>query len=317
MHVLGLWQVPREDFPQSMDTPMHRGALLFLMGAMTLTGANVPLAKVLAGTLPLYAFLVFRFAVASAALVPLARFEAGPRLRDMPAAAMRDVAAMSLVGMLGYTVMIFEGVRRTSAVDAGIITATLPAVAAVMSVLFLRDRLARLQWGAIALAVAGLMLVQARAGDASSATLVGNLLVMGAVLCEAGFVILGKRLAPPYRPFRLSLGANLVGLALSLPLMLIEGRVLELATLPAETLLGATWYVLSASVFSLWLWYRGLPHVPAWLAGLATAALPVSALVVSFLVLGESLDTVRVFGALCVLASIALGALTLRRQTRP
>lgn len=292
---------------------MHRGALLFLMGAMTLTGANVPLAKVLAGALPLYAFLVFRFAVASAALLPLARFEAGPRLRDMPLGALRDVALMSLVGMLGYTVMIFEGVRRTSAVDAGIITATLPAVAAVMSVLLLRDRLARLQWGAVALAVAGLMLVQTRAGDADPGTLLGNVLVMGAVLCEAGFVIIGKRLAPPYRPFRLSLGANLVGLVLSLPLMLMEGRAHELATLPPATLLAATWYVLSASVIALWLWYRGLPHVPAWLAGLATAALPISALAVSFLALGEGLDAVRIVGSLCVLASIALGAFTLRR----
>ncbi len=70
---------------------MHRGALLFLMGAMTLTGANVPLAKVLVGALPLYAFLVFRFAVASLALLPLARGEAGPRLRDMPATARRDM----------------------------------------------------------------------------------------------------------------------------------------------------------------------------------------------------------------------------------
>lgn len=288
---------------------------MFLMGAMTLTGANVPLAKVLADALPLYAFLFFRFAVASAALLPLAHFEDGPRLRDMPAAAIRDVTLMSLVGMLGYTVMIFEGVRRTSAADAGIITATLPAVAAVMSVLFLRDRLARLQWGAIGLAVAGLMLVQARATDASSATLLGNLIVMGAVLCEAGFVIIGKRLAPPYRPFRLALGANVAGLLLTLPPMLAEGRAHELASLPASTLLAATWYVLSASVISLWLWYRGLPYVPAWAAGLATAALPVSALVVSYIILGEHLDALRIVGAGCVLASIALGALTLRRRS--
>lgn len=283
------------------------------MGAMTLTGANVPLAKVLAQALPLYAFLFFRFALASVALVPLAHLEQGPRLRDMPASAARDVALMSLVGMLGYTVLIFEGVQRTSASDAGIITATLPAVAAVLSVLFLGDRLKRLQWGAIALAVAGLVMVQARAGDASQPTLMGNLLVMGAVLCEAGFVILGKRLAPPYRPFRLSLGANLVGLVLSLPLMLAEGRAHELLSLPPTTFIAASWYVLSASVLSLWLWYRGLPHVPAWLAGLATAALPISALCVSYLVLGESLDALRIVGAMCVLASIAVAALTTRR----
>ena len=292
---------------------MQRGALLFLMGAMTLTGANVPLAKHLVGALPLYAFLFFRFAVASAALIPLAALEPGPRLKAMSRGAARDLVLMSLVGMLGYTVLIFEGVRRTSASDAGIITATLPAVAAVMSVLLLRDRLARLQWAAVMLAVAGLVMVQARAQDASAATLFGNLLVMGAVLCEAGFVIIGKRLAPPYRPFRLSLGANLVGLLLSLPLMLAEGRAGELLELPGATLVAEIWYVLSASVIALWLWYRGLPHVPAWLAGLATAALPISALFVSLLALGESLDALRMLGAGFVLASIALGALTLRR----
>ena len=75
------------------------------------------------------------------------------------------------------------------------------------------------------LAVAGLMLVQATSAAAGGGTsLVGNLLVAGAVLCEASFVILGKRLAPPYRPLRLALGANLVGLVLAIPLALCSTR---------------------------------------------------------------------------------------------
>jgi len=292
---------------------MLPGSLLFLMAAMTLTGANVPLAKVIVGEVPLYAFLFFRFALASAALVPLAHFEAGPKLRHATPKVRRDIVLMSLVGMLGYTVMIFEGVRRTSASDAGIITATLPAVAALMSVAILGDRLSRVQWAAIGLAVLGLLMVQARAGNSGETTLVGNLLVVGAVLCEAGFVIIGKRLAPPYRPFRLTLGATVVGLFLSLPLMLIEARAGELLALPLATQLAATWYVISASVLALWLWYRGLPHVPAWLAGLATAALPVSALVISVVALGEHLDALRMAGAAFVVGSIALGAMTARR----
>jgi drug/metabolite transporter (DMT)-like permease len=293
-----------------MKTPST--ALLFLMAAMTLTGANVPLAKAIVTEVPLYAFLFFRFAIASAALTPLVRLEDGPRLRDMPLSDLRDVSLMALVGMLGYTVLMFEGVRRTSASDAGIITATLPAVAAIMSVLFLRNRLSGVQWTAVTLAVLGLVMVQARAGETGHATLLGNSIVVGAVLCEAGFVIIGKRLAPRYRPLRLSLGANLVGLVLSLPLMLFEGRAWELIALPLRTQAGALWYVMSASVLSLWLWYRGLPHVPAWLAGLATAALPVSALAISLVVLGEAIDAARLIGAAFVLASIAMGAWTTR-----
>src|SRR5262249_3445834 len=132
----------------------------------------------------------------------------------------RDLTLMSLLGMLGFTVLMFEGLKRTAAADAGIITAALPAVVAVLGVALVGDRLSRMQGAAVALAVAGLGLVQATGAQVGTATLVGNLLVVAAVLCEAAFVVLGKRLAPPYQPLRLSLGANLVGLAMSIPLLL-------------------------------------------------------------------------------------------------
>lgn len=299
-----------------MKSAFTSGALFSLMCAMTLTGANVPLAKVIVADIPLYAFLFFRFALSTAALAVLVRWEAGPKLRDMSPRARVDMAAMSLVGMVGYTILIFEGVRRTAAADAGIITATLPAVVAILSVVLLRDRLQPRQWAAVALAVFGLMLVQAGAGAAGRTSLLGNALVVGAILCEASFVIVGKRLAPPYRPVRLALGANVVGLALSFPLMVIEGRVIELLQLPPIMALACTWYVLSASVIALWLWYRGLPHVPTWLAGLATAALPIAALAVSVGFLGEPLGSARLFGAALVLASIGLGALAARPASR-
>lgn len=281
---------------------------------MTLTGANVPLAKAIGAHVPIYAFLVFRFALSTAALAILARWEPGPRLHTMSRIQMRDVVAMSLFGMVGYTVLIFEGVRRTSASDAGIIAATLPAVVALLSVLLLADRLHARQWAAVALAVAGLLMLQTGSGGGES-SLAGNALVGGAVLCEAAFVIVGKRLAPPFRPLRLALGANAAGLALSLPLLLVDaGALARVAELSSWVWLQCVWYVLSASVLCLWLWYRGLPYLPTWLAGLATAALPVSALVFSALFLHEAIGPAKLLGAALVIVSIVLGAAAARRS---
>jgi drug/metabolite transporter (DMT)-like permease len=291
-------------------------AVLLLTAAMTLTGANVAFGKAIVAEIPVYAFVLFRFAVASAALAVMVRSEPGPRLKDMQAGQWRDLALMSLLGMVGFTVLMFEGLKRTAAADAGIITATLPAVVAVLGVLFLGDRLSRVQGFAVALAVAGLLLVQMGAARGAS-TLIGNLLIGGAVLCEASFVILGKRLAPPYRPLRLSFGANLVGLALSIPLALIDAPSLDLAAIrPGMWLLG-TWYALAASVICLWLWYRGLPYVETWLAGLATAAIPVVALATSALYLGETIDPPKLAGAALVIAAIVLGALSPRPMAPP
>jgi drug/metabolite transporter (DMT)-like permease len=276
---------------------------------MALTGANVAFGKAIVAAVPVYAFVFFRFLVASAALLVMVRGEGGPRLSGMTWGERRDLLLMALLGMVGFTVLMFEGLKLTAAADAGIITATLPAVAALLGLVVMGDRLSAWQMAAIALAVAGLVLVQAMGARTGTSTLVGNLLVGGAVLCEASFVLLGKRLTPPYRPLRLALGANLVGLALSLPLALAAAEGLELRSIPLSIWLLGTWHALTASVVCLWLWYRGLPYVETWLAGLTTAAVPLAALAVSALYLGEAIGLPKVAGAALVIGAIVLGAL--------
>jgi drug/metabolite transporter (DMT)-like permease len=221
---------------------------------------------------------------------------------------------MALLGMIGFTALMFEGLKRTSAAEAGIITATLPAVVALLGVAVMRERLSMAQTGAVGLAVAGLLLLAAGA-EPRTASLIGNLLVVGAVVCEASFVILGKRLAPPYQPLRLALGANLVGLAGAAPLAVLE-LPFDIGAISASTWMLASWYALSASVFCLWLWYRGLPHVETWLAGLTTAAIPVTALLAAILFLAEAVDGWKLAGGALVLAAIVLGALARPPQAR-
>jgi drug/metabolite transporter (DMT)-like permease len=295
---------------EAMSPISRPTAALLLLAAMTLTGANVAFGKAVVAEFPIYVFVLFRFAVATIALLLVVGAESGPKLRDMTRGQQRDLVLMSLLGMVGFTVLMFEGLKRTAAADAGIITATLPAVVALLGVIVVGDRLSRLQTGAVALAVAGLALVHTTGAATGTETLVGNLLVGGAVLCEASFVLLGKRLAPPYRPLRLALGANLVGLAVSLPLALMELPAFDPASVRPQMWALGVWYSLAASVICLWLWYRGLPYVETWLAGLATAAIPVAALGASALYLGESIGPAKLAGAALVIAGIVLGSLS-------
>ena len=299
---------------EAMSPISRPAAALSLLAAMTLTGANVAFGKAVVAEFPIYVFVLFRFVVASIALFIIVGFENGPKLRQMTFGQQRDLILMSLFGMVGFTVLMFEGLKRTAAADAGIITATLPAVVALLGVIVIGDRLSRMQTAAVALAVAGLVLVHTTGAATGTATLLGNLLVGGAVLCEASFVLLGKRLTPPYRPLRLALGANLVGLVLALPPALMELPTFDPASVRPETWLLGIWYSLAASVICLWLWYRALPYVETWLAGLATAAVPVAALAASALFLGEAIGPWRLAGAALVIAAIVLGALASQKR---
>ncbi|MCB1512067.1 MAG: DMT family transporter [Hyphomicrobiaceae bacterium] len=284
-------------------------AALSLLAAMTLTGANVPFGKVIVGAMPIYAFLLVRFVIASAALALLARFEPGPPLRRMTGQQWGDLVVLSLVGSVLYTLFILEGTRRSSATEAGIITATIPAAVTVLGLIFFRVRPSLRQILLIGLAVAGLAVMAAGPPGEASDRLGGNLLVGCAVVCEASFVVVSQRMSRAFRPIRLSLGVSLAGMAMALPLALWEAQADAAFALPAATWALVAWYSLTSSAICTVLWYRGAAHVEPWMAGLATAALPVAAVLVAVVVLGEPVTLHRLAGAAIVVAAIAAGAL--------
>jgi drug/metabolite transporter (DMT)-like permease len=290
-------------------------ACLYLACAMIMTGANVPIGKVIVATLPVYGFAFVRFAAASVLLAILDSRETGTRLADLTARDWRDVGAMTLFGMVLYTIFILEGVKRTSGADAGIILSTLPAVVALLGAVFLRERPAAVQLAAIGLAVAGVALILTgglhAAGQASS--LLGDALVGAAVAGEAMFVLLSRRLSGVLSPIRLAFAGSLIAAVLALPMAIASGDLGRLGDVSLFTWALAAWYMLSASILCLWFWYRGVGHVETWMAGVCTACLPLSALTVSVVFLGETLSPAQATGAVCVVAAILMGSLVARR----
>lgn len=283
-------------------------AALYLIAAMALTGANVPFGKAIVAEIPVYVFLVLRFAVATAVLACLLGREPGPSLTRMSRTDLRDLALLSGLGSIAFTVFLMEGIKRTSAVDAGIILATLPIATALLGGLLRGERPRAGQTAAIVCAVAGLAIVNTTAGSGDrDASALGNLLVCGAVACEAIFVLVSSRMSAVYRPVRLSFAVSGLSLAASLPLAIPQIAGTDFAAISPGIWLLATWYALAASVFCTVLWYRGVAHVETWFAGLATAAIPVVALAVAATVYAEPVGVAGLAGAALVILAIALG----------
>ena len=70
----------------------------------------------------------------------------------------RLVFIESLLGNFLFSICMLYGVSMTSAVNAGIIMAMIPAVVALMSWMFLGERISLRIWAAIALGVIGIAL---------------------------------------------------------------------------------------------------------------------------------------------------------------
>ena len=279
-----------------------------LFAGMAVVGSYVALSKPLAMAIPVMLLATLRFGIAAVAMLPWTFTRSG-EVAPTPHA-WKQLFFQSFFGNFLFSICMLYGVTLTSASSAGIILSTLPAVVAVFSAIFLRERLRPRAIVAVALAVAGIGVLQiTRAGgegEDSARVLLGNLLIFCSVCCEATYVILGKRLTASLSAMRISALINLFGLVLILPFGLWQLRQFDLATLGAGSWSLLAYYALAASVLSTWLWLSGLKHVPAHHAGVFTVALPLTSTLVAVGVLGETLTSGHLVAFGCAVAGILL-----------
>ncbi|MEO1719804.1 MAG: DMT family transporter, partial [Pseudomonadota bacterium] len=247
------------------------GAFGLLVLAMALVGSNVPIGKLIVADVSVLVFLSLRFVIATVALVIIARPTVWDEIRNIDRRDAGGIVAIALFGSILFTLLILEGTARTTAASAGLITATLPAVVSALAVVFLKQPLTRAAVVCIGLAVTGLVIMQFSAGGAlpgavASAPLIGNVLVLAAVVCEAIYVIVSGRAARGLSPIALSLVVSVVALIGSLPITVYALTFTRVPDVDLWLWIAIVWYALAASVFSTISWYAGARHATAWQA---------------------------------------------------
>jgi drug/metabolite transporter (DMT)-like permease len=272
-------------------TPSRLLAPFCLAASMALVGSYVGFSKLLVTVFPVFLLAWLRFGIAAAAMAGWVRRRPGEA--PLSAHDRRLLFAESFVGNFLFSICMLYGVARTSALAAGVIMAGIPAAVAVMSRLFLKERIALRATLGIACAVGGIALVSiTRSGVTGSMTpggdsLFGNLLLIAAMFCEAGYVVIGKRLTASVGPKRISALINLWGLALVTPLGLWQAWSFDFSAVGVGGWSMLVFYALAASMVTVWLWMTGLKRVPAASAGVYTVLLPISAATVGVVFLGE------------------------------
>jgi drug/metabolite transporter (DMT)-like permease len=274
--------------------------------AMAMVGAVVALAKPLLAVFPLLILVTLRQLIASATLVGWVAASGGS-LRPPPRGVWRPLLLQVVFGNFLFNLALLAGVARTGAIEAGLITSTLPAMIALLAWRMLGERVSVPTRIAVVLAIAGVALLELAGGHSGGEnSLLGDGLVFLAVLFEALYTIYAKQLAGRVEPLQATMWANLIGLVLFLPLALFQVGDVAFGAIGLSDWLLLIVYALMASVFAFWLWYRGTVHVAAAKAGLFTALMPLTAVAVAIAALGETPTTVHAAGSLLLLASLVL-----------
>ncbi|MBV7541891.1 DMT family transporter [Acidovorax sp. sic0104] len=294
---------------------------------MALVGSYVALSKPLAAVLPVFLLAWMRFGIGGIAMLHWLRKPAGePPLTPQTR---RLLFLESFLGNVLFSICMLYGVSLTDAISAGVTLAAIPAAVAVMGWAFLRERVAPRTWIAVVCAVIGIALFSlskpehaAHAGSASGGensqnlAWLGQLLLVGAVLCEAAYTVIGKKLTGSLGPKRITSLINLWGFALTTPVGLYMALRFDFAAVGWGTWVLLVFYALAACMWTVWLWMTGLKAVPAAQGGVFSVLLPVSAALVGVLVLGESLTGLQLLAFGIALASVLLATLPSRAALR-
>ncbi|XDF37847.1 DMT family transporter [Paracidovorax avenae] len=306
--------------------PSRPVAYLCLALSMILVGSYVALSKPLSQALPVFLLAWMRFGIGGLGMLSWLRKPADEP--SMSPQVRRLLFLESFLGNFLFTLCMISGVGLTSAVTAGVTMAGIPAAVAVMSWFFLKERVPRRTWAAVGLAVLGIALFSvAQPGAGAHADTgtqgvaqprhlvwLGQLLLIGAVICEAAYSVIGKKLTGTLGPRRITALINLWGFLLATPMGLYAALQFDFSSLKPGMWLLLVFYALAASVWTVWLWMTGLKVVPAAQGGVFTVMLPVSAALVGVVVLGERFTPLQLVAFGIAVASVVLATLPGRRK---
>jgi len=287
---------------------------------MSLVGSYVALSKPLVAALPVFLLAWLRFGIGGAAMLHWLKKPSSEV--PMTSQTKRLLFLESFLGNFLFSICMLFGVSMTGAVTAGVVMATIPAAVALMSWAFLGERIGLRTWAAVVCAVVGVTLVSLSkqelvapvsigldANLAPQNNVLGTLLLLGAVLCEAAYAVIGKKLVGALSPKRITALINLWGFVLATPLGLWAAWQFDFFSVTTPSWLLLVFYSLAASVWTVWLWMTGLKIIPAGQAGVFTVFLPVSAAAVGVVFLGENLSGLQALAFGVALLGVVLATL--------
>lgn len=299
----------RDVLPSSMTgkrPPARRAAVVgALLLVQAIFGLHYVAAKIVLEAIPPLAWASIRVSAAAAVLLALSAL-LGRSLRFEP----RDLgrlAAYALLGIAINQVCFVEGLHRTTPTHSSLINATIPVGTLALAVLLRRETADRWKLLAIAVSLAGVLLVVLPSGAAtSSSAFAGDLLTLANGASYALFLVLSRRLLARSDP----LAATTILLCFGAVQVLVVGAP-ALASFSARSVAPSIWLlaaliVLLATVLTYFLNYWALARVESSFVALFIYVQPILAASLSAMVLGERPGGRVLAGGALVFAGVAL-----------
>lgn len=286
------------------EHPLKAHAALIAMSVIW--GVNFAVAKVALEHLTPLAFNALRFPMAALLLFLVLRRN-GPILlptrEELPI-----VLTLGILGNLLYQFSFIFGLDRSSAADASLLLAGTPVVTALMTALLGQERIPPRVWFGVLATTSGvgLIVLGGTRDHGGTSTLLGTLLMFGAVVTWAFYTVGSRPLVDRHGPLPVTAWTLWIGAA-----GLFVAGFRDLTRLDFGQLSALTWAcVIYAGVLSIGLaymfYYYGVSRLGNTRTGAYSNLVPAFALLAAWLWLGQPPKLFQVIGAAVIIAGVTV-----------
>lgn len=294
------------------------GYLLLLL-AQCMVGVCIVCSKALLTNLSPISILTIRFIIAGALLIFLHTLFSKEKFAILKTVRRTDWIFIFLQALCAgalFNILLLWGLQHTSASAAGIVTSALPALVAIFSILFLKERMTFFTALCVVFAVLGLFMINISSVHSHEKhSISGDMLILLALIPEAAYYILAKLHQNKLPVFLISALMNII----NIPIFLLwAGLYFEQISIP-NTL---SQYLLllavgTGSALFYVFWFLGCKNIQGTKAGLTTAFMPIATLVIAYLFLNEKITLLQLLGMVLVIISIAFNVLQKTKTAAP
>jgi drug/metabolite transporter (DMT)-like permease len=276
---------------------------LMLFFGMAFFGSATPVSKLVVEEFSVFVGGMLRVLMAFLILFPFVN------IKEIFAFKGKDawlLIGIGVIGVLGFTAFLLYGMDMVSGVTGSIIMSSTPAVTAGLSYIVFKDQFGWRKALAIALAVGGVLVLQFGSSDSASQSdsIWGIILVLSAIFCEAGYTLMGKALTKDFKPIVVAALSALIGFLAFLPFAIYQFQIGEIAAVSTKGWAALAWYGIGTMGLGSVLWYRGVQKVEGSTAAAFMGVMPLSALFLSYWILGESFEWIHLGGFALVFSGV-------------
>jgi len=279
-----------------------------LVLTMLLWGGTFIAGRMLAGSVAPASAAFLRFLIASAAMLLVLRLT-GKKLHFPPIKMWLPLLLLGATGVFAYNVFFFTGLQHITAGRASLIIACTPLVITIFAALFLGEHLTTLKVTGVLLSLAGAVMV---ISNGQPGTLLhggfgpGEKALLGCVFSWSAYSLIGRSVLTTLSPLTAVCYSSMIGSCLLLLPAAKEGLFERLTAVSWIDWASLAYLGICGTAFGFSLYYQGIKKIGASRAGIFINLVPLFSILLSRLMLGESVKIIVLAGGIMVLTGVSL-----------